>query len=127
MTSIVTRLHLIPVYIPENRLVNFIVGLTMTHPNNCPHHPEATTSVVSYLRVCFQYPGPPDLVYIINCTQPASGRFLVITIEAHVKMPIAEVIVNSKCKYTSLSPGRRQAIICTSAGMLLIEQLETNQ
>ena len=78
--------------------MSFVVGLTMTHPNTFPQFPN-TTTVVPYLKVCCHHHGPVDLVYTLVCTQPVWGWFLVITRRDRVQMPIAEVIVNSPCKY----------------------------
>ena len=81
------------------RLINFVVGMTTTHPDIFPRLPD-TASVMPYLQVCYHYQGQQDLVYLINCTQPVWGRFLVITVEGHLQMAVAEVIVNLECKYT---------------------------
>ena len=85
-------------YFPEERLANFVVGMTMAHPDTFPYRPD-TSPVVPFLKVCYQHQGSPDTVYVISCTQPVWGRVLVITRADSTEMPIGEVIVNErKCK-----------------------------
>ena len=83
------------------RLSNFTVGITMTHPDTFPHFPN-TSSVVPLFKVCYQHPGLQDYVYEMDCTQSVWGRYLVITIETQMIMNIAEVIVKLACKYISI-------------------------
>ena len=84
---------------PEERLHDFSVGLTMTNPTTFPYHPSATSSVMSYLKVCCQHQGAAARVTLLNCTQAVWGRFLVITLPGiRGKVTLAEVIVDSDGK-----------------------------
>ena len=88
------------IFFTEDLLTNFVVGLTMTHPNNFPREPYGP-SVVPHLKVCLEFTGQAGPVYTLKCSQPVWGRFLVITKEIFqaLQMPLAEVIVDSECKY----------------------------
>ena len=87
-------------FYPADRLHDFVVGLTMTHPTNFPHHPD-NTSVMPHLSVCHRYPGLADFVMPLNCTQPVWGRYLVITMpDIEGRLSLAEVIVDSTGRFT---------------------------
>ena len=84
---------------PEERLHDFSVGLTMTHPTTFPHHPSTTSSVMPYLKICCQHQGAAARVTLLNCTQAVWGRFVVITLpDIRGKVTLAEVIVDSDGK-----------------------------
>ena len=84
---------------PAARLHDFVVGLTMTHPANFRYHPDQT-SVIPYLKVCYQHPGPADPVMMLKCTQPVMGRYLVITMpNIRGNINLAQVILDSDGRF----------------------------
>ena len=78
----------------EERLNNFIIGLTNTVPTEQP-------PTIDRYNVCYQYNGkPPRITFTVSCNQTTPpGRYLVIQLPATEYLNIYEVEVYGKCDY----------------------------